>query len=75
MRPKPIETRIKCEFLDLPGVYHQNDGEFHEVFEKLAETEMIEFFDLRSVQKIVDFNYPLVREFIVKKLFLPFVIF
>ena len=45
MRPKPIETRIKVEFLDLPGVYHYNDGEFHEVFENFAKTDMIELFD------------------------------
>jgi len=28
MREKPIETRIKCEFIDLPGIYHYQDGEF-----------------------------------------------
>jgi hypothetical protein len=28
MKPKPIENRIKVEFIDLPGVYHYLDDEF-----------------------------------------------
>ena len=33
LRSKPIESRIKCEFIDMPGVYHYLDDEFLEVFE------------------------------------------
>jgi hypothetical protein len=29
MRSRPIESRIRCEFLDLPGVYHYLDDEFN----------------------------------------------
>lgn len=75
MRPKPIENRIKVEFIDLPGVYHYLDEEFGQVFEELAKTDSIEFFNIKSIQKIVDFNYPLVKEYIIKKLFIPFCIF
>jgi hypothetical protein len=32
----------------------------------------MEFFDLKSIQKIVDFNYSLVKEYVIKKLFIPF---
>jgi hypothetical protein len=45
------------------------------MFESLANTEKIEFFNIKAIQKIVDFNYPLVEEYIVKKLFIPFVFF
>lgn len=34
--PYQIETRIKCEVLDLPGVYHYLDGEFNQVFDALS---------------------------------------
>jgi hypothetical protein len=49
MESRPVETRIKCEFLDLPGVYHFLDGEFQQIFEALAETGNMAFFDLKSV--------------------------
>lgn len=75
MRPKPIENRIKVEFIDLPGVYHYCDDEFGQVFEELAKTDKIEFFNLKVIQKLVDFNYPLVKSAIIKKLFLPFCVF
>ena len=48
-RVKPIETRIKCEFIDLPGVYHYLDDEFLELFESLAETDNIELFDQKVI--------------------------
>ena len=36
---KEAEVRIKCEFVDLPGVYHYQDKNFKEFFEKLSETD------------------------------------
>ena len=29
---KPVETRIKCEIIDLPGCYHYMDDEFKQFF-------------------------------------------
>ena len=48
------------------------DPEFPLLFEALSNTETIEFFDLKAIQKLVDFNYPLCREYVVKKLFIPY---
>ena len=75
MEDKPVETRIKCEFLDLPGVYHFLDGEFQEFFGALGETENMDFFNLKSVQAVVNFNYGIVRRFITYRLFYPFCVF
>jgi hypothetical protein len=37
-KPKPVETRIKCEFVDLPEVYHFQDENFQDFFTQLSET-------------------------------------
>jgi len=38
-RHKPVETRIKCEFIDLPSIYHFNDEHFQDLFDELADTD------------------------------------
>lgn len=75
MEEVPIEPSIRTEIIDLPGVYHYTDDEFIQMFDSLANTEKIEFFNIKAIQKIVDFNYPLVKEYIIKKLFVPFIVF
>ena len=72
---KPIETRIKCEFLDLPCIYHFMDPDFDPFFDQLANTDNILFFEKRGIQMLIDYNYGLVREYVVKKLFYPFCVF
>ncbi|CDW72997.1 UNKNOWN [Stylonychia lemnae] len=54
-----VESRIKCEILDMPGIYHMKDQDFNS----------------KAVRKLIEFNYPLVKEYILKKLFLPFCLF
>ena len=41
----------------------------------LADTEESNFFKLKAVQRLIEFNYPLAREYLIKKLFLPFTVF
>ena len=53
-----IETRIKCEILDMPGIYHMQDEDFQQLFESLAETDQSEIFNRRAVRKLIEFNYP-----------------
>lgn len=70
-----VESKIKCEFVDLPSIYHFNDPNFEEFIDELATTEQYELFSKKPIQAILEFNFPLVREYIVKKLFFPFIIF
>jgi hypothetical protein len=41
----------------------------------MADTDNYELFSKKSIQKIIEFNYPLVQEYTIKKLFIPFVMF
>lgn len=43
--------------------------------ETLAETERMELFDLKPIKKLIEFKWVLTKEFTIKKLFFPFLIF
>ncbi|CDW84989.1 wd-40 repeat protein [Stylonychia lemnae] len=75
MKPKPIENRILCEILDMPGIYHQNDKDFLKFYQSLASTDEPDYFNKKAIQKLIEFNYPLVKEYIIIKLFGPFCVF
>eukprot|EP00347_Sterkiella_histriomuscorum_P018629 403344788 len=70
-----METRIKCEFIDLPGIYHYLDSDFQSFFDQLAITNNLDFFNSKAIQNLIDFNYPLCRTFVLMFLFIPFCIF
>jgi len=40
----PVETRIKCEFIDISSIYHFSDEHFQELFDELADTDDLELF-------------------------------
>jgi hypothetical protein len=43
-----------------------------EFFEALAGSKDLNLFSYRSIQAIIDFKYPLAREYTMKVLFFPF---
>ena len=59
----------------MPGVYHFNDRNFKSFIDELSSTGQYELFANKSIQALLEFNFPLVREYIVKKLFVPFSVF
>jgi len=70
-----LDKRIKGEYIDIPDVYHYKDETFQELFESLSGTDNYEFFKIKAVQKMIEFNYPLVIKFTIRRLFIPFVLF
>jgi hypothetical protein len=75
MQKKPVETRIRLEFIDMPNVYHFLDKDSDPFFDALAATENLEFFGKKVIQKMIDFNYPVVVEYVTWTLFIPFCFF
>jgi len=72
---KKADTEIKAEFLDVVGVHCYTEDVGNEFFEALAETGDASLFQHRSVQAIIDFKWPLAREFTIKVLFIPFCLY
>jgi uncharacterized membrane protein len=55
---------------------HQYDNELcQEFFSALAETEDMSLFDNKGIINLIEFRWPLAREYVIKRLFVPFVIF
>ncbi|CDW79381.1 UNKNOWN [Stylonychia lemnae] len=44
-----IESRIKCEILDMPGIYHMKDQHFDSLFEQLSKTDQLDYFNRRAL--------------------------
>ena len=57
-----IDRPIKIEFADLPRLYHYADEKSYDFFGGLAKTDQLEIFEKKVIQKIIEFNYPLVKE-------------
>jgi hypothetical protein len=70
-----LETNIVSKFVDMPGVYHYMDKDFGPLFDELSSTENYEYFTPAAIKHLIDFNYPLVKKYIIRKLFVPFVCF
>jgi len=43
--------------------------------ESLGNSESIQLFSYRSIQTIIDYKWPLVKEYTIKKLFFPFAVY
>lgn len=68
---------MKVEFIDIQRVYNYNDELCDSFFGALAalDEDSIKIFSLKPIQKIIEFNYPLVQHYTIKKLFIPFTTF
>ena len=59
----------------MPNLHSYSDVNSHEFFLKLADFDDMEIFNSRSIKALIDYKYPLCREFTVKILFMPFIFY
>jgi hypothetical protein len=70
-----IEPTVKVEFFDLPGFYHFEDPCFEKFYGALADSDNYELFKVKPIERAIDFNFKIVRNETIKKLFMPFAVF
>lgn len=46
-----------------------------EFYEALSKTEQYSIFEEKSIRKLIEFNFPLVKRYVINKLFKPFLMF
>lgn len=63
-----IDRPIRVEFVDIPKVYHYDDDLCDNFFGALADTDQLEIFQRKAIQKLIEFNYNLVKVWTIKKL-------
>lgn len=44
-----VQTSIRLEFLDLPGIYHYSDEDFIEMMNVLANTQNFSYFAIEAI--------------------------
>lgn len=71
----PIDQVIKIEMLDVPNLHSYSDEVSTKFFEALAEVDDLSLFSCLSIRALIDYKYPLTREYTVKILFIPFVMY
>jgi len=68
------EIDILLQFVDIPAL-HSFDSKSESFFYALAEAEHLELYESKTIKKIIDYKWPLIFEYTVKKMFIPFLIY
>mmetsp|Transcript_33876 Transcript_33876/g.24919 ORF Transcript_33876/g.24919 Transcript_33876/m.24919 type:complete len:250 (+) Transcript_33876:3741-4490(+) len=68
------ESDIILEFVDIPSLHSYNDIS-EAFFDALEEVENMDFFSTKAITKFIDFKWPLVFHYTVRKLFIPFLVY
>lgn len=66
------ECEVQVHYIDIPKVYCLGQGVCEDFFSALGESEQLEIFDVTTVKKMIDFNWPSIQKVIVWKQVLPF---
>jgi hypothetical protein len=67
-----VDAAIRIEYLDLPYLHCFGNPTADKFMEALGDVENIEYFKNRSIQTIIDYKWPLVKEYTIRRLFFPF---
>jgi hypothetical protein len=59
----------------MPEIYHYNDSSFEPFFAVLADTDWYDLFTKKPIQKVIEFNFDLVKKYTIRRLFIPYFIF
>lgn len=59
----------------MPGVYHFEDSTFDNFYGALADSENYDLFGKKAIQRLIDFNFKVVRKYTIRRLFMPFAAF
>lgn len=70
-----IESELNLQFFDVPVLHQFDNPVCNQFFNALADTKDMELFNNKGIKNLIEFRWPLVREYVVKRLFLPFVAF
>eukprot|EP00347_Sterkiella_histriomuscorum_P010355 403376619 len=70
-----LDSEIKLEFLDIPTIHSFAGKNGQAFFNSLAGCSNMDLFACRSVQALIDYKWPLVREYTIKILFVPFIFY
>ncbi len=65
---------IKFKMLDIPELHSFTEERSAEFFNVLSKVQ-VEIFENEVIRALIDFKWPLVKEYTVKILFIPFILY
>lgn len=75
MQQGDVEQEIRLEFVDIASLHTYTSHNSAAFFESLANCDDYELFEQTAIKKIIEFKWPLTREFTIKKLLVPYLVF
>jgi hypothetical protein len=69
-----IEKEIKFRILDIPEIHCFQEERSLEFFNVLSGVGNLKFFENEVIQALIDFQWPLVKEYTIKVLLIPFIL-
>ncbi len=70
-----VEQEIRLEYIDIPSLHTYTSPHTQAFFDALANCEDYELFEQTAIKKIIEFKWPLTKEYTIKKLLVPYLIF
>ncbi len=70
-----MESEIRVEYIDISTLHsytHENTNKF---FEALSDCTNYDIFEQAAIKKIIEFKWPLLKEFTIKKLLMPYLVY
>jgi hypothetical protein len=66
---------VRLQFMDIPE-FHRSDTEMCEqFFSALAESEDMALFETTAVKKVIEYEWPMVMKYTIRRLFMPYMVF
>lgn len=70
-----IQKDIKVQILDIPEIHSFIEERSSEFFNVLSKVGNLEIFSNEVIKALIDFKWPLVKEYTIKILFIPFMFY
>ena len=71
--PRNVDTEVELKFIDLPIYHIVGHPETLKFFKALKETENLKLFELNSIKFMIEYHWPITKEYTKLKLLYPFI--
>lgn len=78
---KNIDSEVELKLVDLPFLHQMSLGSCLQFFEALKDlkevkdTDGFDIFELKSIRLLIEYHWPLTKEYTIKKLLIPFIVY
>lgn len=75
VRRDVVESEINLQYFDVAMLHQFDQPLCNEFYSALGDTGDMQIFENKGIRMLIEYRWPLVREYVKKRLFVPFVVF